>query len=220
MKRALTRAASAGSSAMAPAAMLFHARGELLALRSGEHFGGVAKGLRDAPGGLLGELEVLGAQCFDRGAVDGVPGERLERLLARALHFLAQRQQVFHRLLHDRREPLLLFIGGVDFDVEVLEHAIEVLVHLSGIERAGHEASAVPAAVAVPLTEGLNADTGGDAAYQRGDRRALEKTTAGSLFEIRGLLRNAHDDSFPRLRGAFPVGSSLAPAGKRDLSGR
>src|SRR5947209_1804006 len=218
MKRALTRAASAGSSAMAPAAMLLHARGELLALRSGEHFGGVAKGLRDAPRRLLGELQVLGARRFDRGAIDSVPSERLERLLARALHFLAQRQQVFHRLLHDRREPLFLLVGGIDLDVKVLEHAIEVLVHLSGIERTGHEAAAVPAARTTALAEGLEADSGGDAADQRRDRCALEEAAAGSLFEIR--LRNVHDDSFPRLRGAFPVGSSLAPAGKRGLSGR
>src|SRR5712691_8647797 len=107
MKRAFTQAAysTSFSSAMSPpVAMGLHARGEFLALRGGEHFGGVRKGLRDAARRLLGELKVLGTQRFDRGTVDGVPGEQLDRLLARRLHFLAKRQQVFRRLLHDRRQ--------------------------------------------------------------------------------------------------------------------
>ena len=50
---------------MAPAAILLHARGELLTLRRGQHFGGVAKGLCDAARRLLGELQMLGAQYLD-----------------------------------------------------------------------------------------------------------------------------------------------------------
>ncbi len=147
---------------------------------------------------------MFGAQRFDRAVVDRVAREQLDRLLVRALHFLAQRQQVLHRPLHDRREPLFLLVGGIDLDVKVLEHAIEVLVHLRGIERTGHEAAAVPAARTAALGEGLEADAGGDAADQRGDRRALEKATAGTLFEIRGLLRSIHDDSFPKVAGSLP----------------
>src|SRR5258706_13381510 len=147
---------------------------------------------------------MLGTQRFDRGAVDGVPGEQLERLLARTLHFLAKRQQVLCRLLKDRRQVLLLLAGGVGFDVKVLEHALEVLVHLRGIERTGHEAAAVPAARAVG--EGLDADTGSDAADQRRDRRAFEKAAERSLFGIRGLLRSTADDSFPKGCGeTFPA---------------
>src|SRR5207245_8808412 len=106
------------------------------------------------------ELEVLGAQRLDRGPVDAVLREQLERFPSRLAYPLAKRQQVFRRLPHDTRELLLLLLGGVDLDVKVLEHPIEVLVHLSGVERAGREATAVHAAAA-PLREGLDPDTGG-----------------------------------------------------------
>src|SRR5207249_4434361 len=163
---------------MSPTAtVFFHARRELPALRGSEYFGRVGKGLRNAPGRLLGELEMLGAQRLDRGPVDAVLREQLERFPARLAYPLAQRQQVFRRLLHDRREFLLLLLGGVDLDVKVLEHAIEVLVHLSGIERACREAAAVPAAAAA-LREGFDADTCGDPADQRRDRGALEEFPA------------------------------------------
>src|SRR5438876_6810402 len=149
---------------MSPTATVFlHARGELLALRGSEYFGRVGKGLRNAPGRLLGELEMLGTERLDRPPVDAVLREQLERFPARLAYPLAKRQQVFGRLLHDRRELLLLLLGGVDLDVKMLEHAIEVLVQGRGIERAGRETAAVPAA-ATPLRERFDADTGGDAA--------------------------------------------------------
>src|SRR6267378_8237889 len=185
---------------MSPAATVFlHAGREFLALRGSEYLGRVGKGLRNASGRLLGELEMLGAQRLDRGAVDAVLREQLERLPARLAYPLAKRQQVFRRLLHDRRQFLLLLVRGVDLDVKVLEHAIEVLVHLRGIERARHEAAAMPAATA-PLREGFDADTGGDAADQRGDRRALEKAAA---FLGTPVLR-FHDSSFPGCGERFP----------------
>src|SRR6266705_5941376 len=178
---------------MSPTATVFlHARREFLALRGSEYFGRVGKGLRNAPGRLLGELEMLGAERLDRPPVDAVLREQLERFPARLAYPLAKRQQVFGRLLHDRRELLLLLLGGVDLDVKVLEHAIEVLVHLSGVERAGREAAAVPAAAA-SLREGFDADTGGDAAEQCRDRGALEKAAA---FLGIPVLR-FHDSSFP-----------------------
>src|SRR6266571_323217 len=203
-------------SAMSPTATVFlHARREFLALRGSEYFGRVGKGLRNAPGRLLGELEMLGAERLDRGPVDAVLREQLERFPARLAYSLAKRQQVFGRLLHDRRELLLLLLGGVDLDVKVLEHAIEVLVQGRGVERAGREAAAVPAAVAAPLREGFDADSGGDAADQRGDRRALEKATA---FLGIPVLR-FHGSSFPGYGERFPWERSLAAGGKRDLSG-
>src|SRR5437773_9143124 len=145
-QRSFTQASHTGSSAMAPAAMLLHPRRELLALCGCEYLRRVAKSSHDAARRLLGELEMLGAQRLDRGPVDAVLREQLERLPARLAYPLAKRQQVFRRLLNDRRELLLLLLGGVDLDVEVLGHAIEVLVHLSGIEWAGRKAAVVPTA--------------------------------------------------------------------------
>src|SRR5204862_6783803 len=96
------------------------------------------------------------------------------------------------------RERLLLLLGGVNPDLKVLEHAIEMLVHLSGVERAGREAAAVPAAP-TPLREGLDADSRGDPADQRGDRRALEEFPA-----LVGLaLLRFHDSSPSSVTGVF-----------------
>src|SRR5436309_14935650 len=194
---------------MSPTATVFlHARREFLALRGGEYLGRVGKGLRNASGRLLGELEMLGAQRLDRGPVDAVLREQLERFPARLAYQLAKRQQVFRRLLHDRREFLLLLLGGVDLDVKVLEHAIEVLVHLSGIEGAGRKAAAMPAAVTTPLREGFDADSGGDPADQRGDRRALEEFPA-----LVGLaLLRFHGFVLSWLRGHLLWERSLAAA--------
>ena len=48
---------------MSPTATVFlRARREFLALRGGEYLGRVGKGLRNASGRLLGELQMLGAQ--------------------------------------------------------------------------------------------------------------------------------------------------------------
>ncbi len=196
---------------MSPTATVFlHACREFLTLRGGKYFGGVGKGLHNASRRLLGELKLLGAQRLDRAAVDRVAREQLDRLLARRLHFLAQRQQILRRLFHDRSELLLLLVGGVDLDVKVLEHALEVLVHRGGVERASRETAPVPAA----LRESFDPDAGGDAADQCGDRRALEKATA---FLGIPVLR-FHDSSFPGYGERLPRETSLAAAGKRDLS--
>src|SRR5262245_36113255 len=151
-------------------------RDSLTLLRS-KDFGRVRNDLCDSPGRLLGELNLLGAQRFDRSAVDCVAREKLYRLRARGVHLPAQRQQIRGRLLHDRCEPLLLLLGGIDLDVEMLEHAIEVLVHVRGVDRAGCETTAEPA-VAVAVAKGLIADARGDAADQCGKRDALEKPAA------------------------------------------
>src|SRR5258708_21111766 len=144
---------------MSPTATVFlHTRRELPALRGSEHFRRVGEGLRDAPGRLLGELEMLGAQSLDRGAVDAVLREQPERFPACLAYPLAKRQQVFRSLLHDRRKRLFLLFGGVDLDVKVLEHAIELLVHRGGVYRAGPEPPAGPAA-APPMRYGFSAGT-------------------------------------------------------------
>jgi len=87
---------------------------------------------------------------------------------------LAHRQQILRRLLHDRVEPGLLLLGGIDLDVEMLQHAIEVLVKVGGIDRT----AAVPPAA---LREGLGADGSSEAADQRREREASEPVHDCSL---------------------------------------
>src|SRR5689334_13822645 len=120
---------------------------------------------------------MLGAQRLDRAAVDGVGRQERDRLCARRARLLAQRQEILHRLLYDRFEPLLLRIGGIDLDIQMLEHSVEMLVDRGGVEGPGGEAAAVPAATA-PLSESFEADSRGDPADERRDRGALEKPPA------------------------------------------
>src|SRR5262249_3014917 len=109
------------SSAVAPAsAEPLHALGDLLALSGSQHLRDVGERLREALRRLLGELELLRAQRLDRAAVDRVRGEEIHRLLACGARLVAQRQAILDRLLHDRLELLLLLLGRVDLDVEVL----------------------------------------------------------------------------------------------------
>src|SRR5438034_6578710 len=49
-------------------------------------------------------------------------------------------------------------VGGVDLNVQVLEHPVEVLIERRRIERCAHEAAAIPSAVASALREDLEAD--------------------------------------------------------------
>src|SRR6267154_2824535 len=173
-----------------PAAEALHALGDLLALRGSQHLGDVGERLREALRRLFGELDLLCTQRLDRTAVDALGGEELDRLLARGVRLLAHRQQVLHRLFHDRLEPLLLFVRRVDLHVQVLESPLEVLVERRWIDRPGGETAAVPAAAAA-LSEGLEADSRGDSADERGDRRALEEPAA----LVRTPVLRFHDSS-------------------------
>src|SRR5499427_7914974 len=102
--------APASSAAMPAPAEGLHALGDLLSLSGSQNLGHVREGLREALGRLVGELELLRAQCFDRAAVDRVGGEKVHRLLARGARLVAQREEVLDRLLHDRLELLLLLV--------------------------------------------------------------------------------------------------------------
>src|ERR1019366_3813879 len=84
-----------------PAMAALHAFGKLLALLGREHLGGIGERLREPLAAGIGELDLLGAQPLECGAIHVRPGEYLDRLLARGLRFLAQRREVLHRALGD-----------------------------------------------------------------------------------------------------------------------
>src|SRR5262245_39131328 len=193
-------------------AMALDVLGDSFTLLRSKDFGRVRSDLRDAPGRLLGELNVLGAQRFDRSAIDCVAREQLYRLRARRLHLPAQRQQIRRRLFHDRCEPLLLFLRGIDLDVEMLEHAIEVLVHVRRVEGAGCETTAEPA-VAAAVAKGLIADPRGDATDQCGKRDALEKLAAS--FGTWGLC--FHDPVLSWFAGNGSPGRGVLPLQVSDV---
>ncbi len=68
-----------------------------------------------------------------------------------------QGQQVVYGLFHQRSDLPLLCIGGVDFDVQVLEHVIDVSGHIGGAVRAIHHHSVLAAQAGSPCGD---ADTG------------------------------------------------------------
>jgi hypothetical protein len=138
--------------------------GEALALRRRQHLGRLADRARQAARGIVGQAQLLRAQRLDRRGVDPVLREELDRLAASGVQVLARGQQVLCRLLHDWLELLLLLLGGVDLDVEMLQHPLDSLVELGGIHRS------VPA----PVAEDLEAGSCCGAAEQRCEGNALE----------------------------------------------
>ena len=74
-------------------------------------------------------------------------------------------------------ELLLLRVGGVDLDVEMLEHAVEMLVQPGRIQQGAHEAGAVPAAIPA-VREGIDADAGRHAGDE--GRRPLASGSDGA----------------------------------------
>src|ERR1051326_6975393 len=109
-------------------AMALETLREGLALLRREHFRGVRQGARKAPRRLVGEAHLLRPQRLDRGRVDLVLGQELDRLGARGARRLAQRREVLRRVLEDRRQALLLVLGGVDLDRSE-EHTSELQSH-------------------------------------------------------------------------------------------
>lgn len=67
----------------------------------------------------------ISASQVEAYTVDALLRHQLEPSPARLVHPLAQRHELPRCLLHDRRQLLLLLLGGVDLDVQMLEHALE-----------------------------------------------------------------------------------------------
>src|SRR5438034_10082439 len=115
-------------------------------------------------------------------------------------------------------------VGGVDLNVQVLEHPVEVLIERRRIERCAHEAAAIPSAVASALREDLEADAGRQAGNDGGDRRTPEEAAARVLLtgrgRLRGLDRVTHGCSLSGMC-VKPLAShpSLGESGKACFSG-
>src|SRR5258708_14972240 len=84
-----------------------------------------------------------------------------------------QRQQIVYGLFHQGSDLCFLRIGGIDFDVQVLEHVIHVGGHIGGAVGAVHHHSVLPAHAVPPSGDP-------DPASQDG---AAEKSTAGVAVE-------------------------------------
>src|ERR1019366_7182037 len=126
---------SLASMPAAPAVAALHAFGKLLALLGREHLGGIGERLREPLAAGVCELDLLGTQPLDRGAIYACPGEYLDRLLARGLRLLAQRREVLRRALGDCGEFVLLLGAGIHLGSEVFDHALDALVHLRRVRR-------------------------------------------------------------------------------------
>ena len=100
------------------------------------------------------------AQRLERPRVHRILRQELERFAARGVQVAAHRRELSQGVLDDRLEALLLLLGGVDLDVEVLEPALEVLLELRRIDRVMRPAVAALRECAEARGSGRAADKG------------------------------------------------------------
>ena len=135
--------------------------GERLALPRREYIADIANELHDALRGIISELQMFGACRLERGAIDGGLLEGLHRMAVRGLQLRMKGHQVVDRLLNEWSDLGLLGVGRIDFNVEVLEHVINVSRDLRRAVRAIHHA-------VMPAAHGLAAGQGADARHESG----------------------------------------------------
>ncbi|OLB99193.1 MAG: hypothetical protein AUH30_05780 [Candidatus Rokubacteria bacterium 13_1_40CM_68_15] len=111
------------------------ALGELLPLFWREHVGDIGERLSEALRRVLGQLQLICPKRLERGPIDVLLRQQLDRLPARVVYPRPHRQQIVRSPLHDRGKLLLLRLSGFDLDVQVLERAVEMRVQRRGIER-------------------------------------------------------------------------------------
>jgi hypothetical protein len=128
-----------------------------------------------------------------------------------------QRNQVTDRLFYEGIDLRLLSVGGVDLDVEVFEHVIDVRRHIGGAMRAAHHHSVTTAVHAT--CQSRDTDTAG----QRGpcdecnhgiavEQATAERCTVGSRhWGIHGRSFICWGNTVPLC--AVPV-SPICAAGK------
>ena len=170
--------------------------GELLPLLGGEHVGDVGERLGEALRRLVGQLELAGPQGLERGPIDARLRQEGDGLPPGVPHPLSLRQQVAGGRLHDRPQLLLLGVGGVHLSIQVVEHPVEVLVQPGRVEMGAHETAAVPPTETVAVSEGLEADPGGEDGKGGDDDGPPEEAAApgarGGGGGLRSLDRVSH----------------------------
>src|SRR5471032_495470 len=112
--------------------------GHLLALGRRKGITYVGQQLHDALRRLVGQRHTLRAGGFQRRAVDGGGRHLLDQLLVDLWQLLVQWLDVGHGGLDQRLDLGLLRIGGVDFDIQVLEHALHMGAGVDGGVRPAH----------------------------------------------------------------------------------
>jgi hypothetical protein len=105
-----------------------------------QHLIDVPEKLRQSLGGLVGQLQMRDARSFQRTAIHRVLRQRLKGLRMSGLQLRAHREQVGHGLLHQRRDLRLLCIGGVNLNIHMLQHMIDMGRDIGGTRGAGRHA--------------------------------------------------------------------------------
>ena len=110
--------------------------GQGSALRRGQHVIDIREELRQSLGGLIGQLEMRDACSFQRSPVHGVLCQCRNGLRMSGLQLRVHRQQVVHGLFHQGCDLRLLCVGGVDLNVQMLQHMIDMRGDILGAMRA------------------------------------------------------------------------------------
>ena len=114
--------------------------GESGALGWCEYLIDIGEKLRQSLGGLVGQLQVRNARSFQSCPIDRVLGQCLNSLRMSGLQLRVHRQQVAHSLLHQWGDLRLLCIRGVNLDIQVLQHMIDMDGDIGSAMRAVHHA--------------------------------------------------------------------------------
>ena len=102
------------------------------ALGGRQHLIDVAKKLSQSLGGLVGQLQMRDSRSFQRTPINRILRQRLKCLRMSGLQLRVHRQEVVDGLLYQRRDLRLLCIGGVNLDVQMLQHMIDVSGNIGG----------------------------------------------------------------------------------------
>lgn len=152
--------------------------GQCFALRGREHIADVTHQLNQALGGLIGQLQVFHARGLERAAIESRLRQRIHHVLMRGVSLRLEGQEIIDGLFHERGDLSLLGFGGIDLDVEVLEHVIDVGIHFSRAMRAVHHRSVMPAAHGEALSGDTDGGGGGGTRHEREDGGAVEEKVA------------------------------------------
>ena len=168
---------------------LFQVSRQCAALCRREHVADIGHELHKAFGSLICQLQVRDARSFQRSPIDRARGEPCDGLRVRGLQLGMQRQQIVHRLLHQRRDLRLLCIGGIDLNIQVLQHVIDVRIDVCRAVSAAH--AVMPTAHAGSVREGGDAADQGGTGDDESERHAAKERTAGR-FGFHGSIHNGY----------------------------
>src|SRR5260370_31118897 len=103
-----------------------HHVAELASWLGRQYLRGVGHGLDEPLARRIVNRDLVGAEFFDSGAVNGLLRQKIPRGGAGGQQFFPHRQQIVHGAADDRTELVLLLGGRIDLDRQMPDHAVGV----------------------------------------------------------------------------------------------